>query len=160
MSSWCCKNCPPFPRPPISVDSNFPIVCAPYYAVCAKESTDEPSPTWWAPVFLSDPGSGVTASQKTLYIGGDEHIPINVYTLPTSKRNSRPTNFPILTSRPCTMRVCTSSQEQTQSMKDDNIRINVQNGTWCKSPMSSSEYLEYSKAMDGIKNVYTSAGCC
>lgn len=139
----------------------YPNVCAPYYTVCASTDPTSNTKSWWAPVFLSNPGSGLSVEKKTLYVG-HKNVPIELFTLPDLDSNVgdvRPSRYTVLVTRPCNTLSCTSSKDQIQRNKDDNIRINVQNGTWCRSPMSSAEHLEYAKAMEGIKAVYKETSC-
>lgn len=174
MSSWCCSTCPnPNPLPPVSVGVNatiYPRVTAAPYTLHAKDS---PTGTarWYAPVFMEDPGACIsvhgTIQPVTLNLCDPSSTEITVYALMTSvdsfqpmRYMSQPAGFPILSPRSCLMRVCTTSSDNIQQNRDVNIRINVQNGTWCKTPMSSSEHLEYSKAMHGVRNVYVASDCC
>lgn len=166
MSSWCCsKPCPPSPLPPVSIlegeKTTYPQVTAAPYAVMASEQANGGNAKWWGPVFLQHPGKcleGKVTPQK-LYLCDKNNTEISVYVLINQAHNNH-AGLPVLSPRSCLMRVCTSSRDQIQRNREENIRLNVQNGTWCKTPMSSSEFLEYSKAMNGIQYVYTASGCC
>lgn len=167
MSSWCCsKPCPPSPLPPVSVTNengktSYPQVTAAPYAVMASDNKNS-NGKWWGPVFLQHPGKcleGQVKPQK-LYLCDKDKTEISVYVLSDDKAQNNPAGLPVLSPRSCLMRVCISSRDQIQRNREENIRINVQNGTWCKTPMSSSEFLEYSKAMNGVQYVYTASGCC
>lgn len=166
MSSWCCSTpCPPSPLPPVSLTNEngkttYPQVTAAPYAVMASDSANGSNAKWWGPVFLQHPGSCVTVISKPLYLCDKKHTEIVVYVLSELSKRNNPAGLPVLSPRSCLMRVCTSSRDQIQRNREENIRINVQNGTWCKTPMSSSEFLEYSKAMNGVQYVYTASGCC
>lgn len=166
MSSWCCsKPCPPSPLPPVSIlegeKTTYPQVTAAPYAVMASDNKTGGNAQWWGPVFLQHPGKcleGKVKPQK-LYLCDKHNTEISVYVLINQAQNNH-AGLPVLSPRSCLMRVCTSSRDQIQRNREENIRINVQNGTWCKTPMSSSEFLEYSKAMNGVQYVYTASGCC
>ena len=166
MSSWCCsKPCPPSPLPPVSIledgKTKYPQVTAAPYAVLASDSKNG-NGKWWGPVFLQHPGKCLNNKVilKPLYLCDKDKTQISVYVLSDDKAQNNPAGLPVLSPRSCLMHVCTSSRDQIQRNREENIRINVQNGTWCKTPMSSSEFLEYSKAMGGIQYVYTASGCC
>ena len=174
MSSWCCsKPCPPSPLPPVSIledgKTTYPQVTAAPYAVMASEENNNngrdgghSNAQWWGPVFLQHPGKCLDGkvTLKTLNLCDKDKTQISVYVLSDDNAQHNPAGLPVLSPRSCLMRVCTSSRDQIQRNREENIRINVQNGTWCKTPMSSSEFLEYSKAMGGIQYVYTASGCC
>lgn len=164
MSSWCCSTCPyPNPRPPYAVNpTTYPRVTAAPYALYARLQDGE-APKWFAPVFVQPPGKCASTIQQQFYPCDTTLAPINVY-IPSnalSGLTGKPAGYPVLSPRSCSMRVCTSSSENVQQSREEGIRINVQNGTWCKTPMSSSEFLEYSKAMDGVHHVYVApTECC
>lgn len=168
MSSWCCSTpCPPSPLPPVSFrqsgKTTYPQVTAAPYAVMASDKKNGSNAQWWGPVFLQHPGQclvGGNVIPMTLYMCDKDKTPISVYVLNVSFGQHNRAGLPVLSPRSCLMRVCTSSRDQIQRNREENIRINVQNGTWCKTPMSSSEFLEYSKAMNGVQYVYTASGCC
>ena len=173
MSSWCCSTpCPPSPLPPVSVTNgngktSYPQVTAAPYAVMATSEENErdngnSNAQWWGPVFLQHPGKCLEGNVTllTLHLCDKDKTPISVYVLSNPLNQHIHAGLPVLSPRSCLMRVCTSSRDQIQRNREENIRINVQNGTWCKTPMSSSEFLEYSKAMNGVQYVYTASGCC
>jgi len=167
MSSWCCSTCPfPNPRPPFSKvqqdgSVKYPKVTAAPYALYAKKQNDATA-KWYAPVFVQDPGPCVeNINSTTFHLCDASNTPFTVYANNESPGvSTRPAGYPILSPRSCTLRICTSSRDQIQREREENIRINVQNGTWCKTPMTSSEFLEYSKAMDGARNVYVATSKC
>lgn len=166
MSSWCCSTCPyPNPLPPYSTlvgkNIQYPRVTAAPYAMYAKKLNDNTA-KWYAPVFLQDPGPCVTSIQSTTFhLCDSTNTTFTVYANnELSGSATQPAGYPILSPRSCMLRVCTSSRDQIQRDREENIRINVQNGTWCKTPMTSSEFLEYSKAMDGVRNVYVATSDC
>ena len=167
MSSWCCSTpCPPSPLPPVSIlegeKTTYPQVTAAPYAVMASDNKNGGNPQWWGPVFLQHPGKCLEdkVESKLLYLCDKKNTEISVYVLSDSSNQHIRAGLPVLSPRSCLMRVCTSSRDQIQRNREENIRINVQNGTWCKTPMTSSEFLEYSKAMGGVQYVYTASGCC
>ena len=162
MSSWCCSTCPyPNPLPPYAINAKYPRVTAAPYALYARFTDDVP-PEWFAPVFVQPPGKCVQTTPHPFYLCDTTLAPINVF-IPDalSGQTGKPAGYPVLSPRSCSMRVCTSSSENIQQTREEGIRINVQNGTWCKTPMSSSEFLDYSKAMDGVQHVYVApTDCC
>ena len=134
--------------------------------MCAKDKSEEnAAPSWWAPVFFRQPCStSVETEQKTLVLNDPTSTEIQVYVL--TDENSKlghtghaPAGFAVVNSRPCSMYQQTSGSEYLCRRRDEEIRVNVQNGTWCKAPMSASEAMEVEAAMQGVKYVCVSEKC-
>lgn len=157
MSSWCCNNCPPCPTPPIYLSGNYPSVSQPYFAV--HGSIDGTAAKWYAPVFLQKPSCPPlsSATRKTITCGKQT---VSVYKMANdSGKDTQPIGYPVLALQPCSLHKTHSSGKQLEHDKLLDIAVNVQNGTYCKCPMTAEENLQYEKAMC-LLHVDYSGGCC
>lgn len=157
MSSWCCSDCPPCPSPPIQVNNTYPKVLQPYFAVHGQ--IDNGAAKWYAPVFLQKPHCPpLNAYTAVTVVCGTQSIRV-WKAANNSGTDNQPSGYPVLALHPCALHKTHSGQKQTEHNKLLNIAMNVQNGTYCKCPMTAEENLQYTKAMN-LTHVKYSGGCC
>ena len=156
MSSWCCSNCL-CPSPPIRLaGGTYPKVFQPYFAVHGIKQ-GETAAKWYAPVFLKQPQCPSLNTQAVTIVCGNQSI--RVWMIDQTGSDNQPSGYPVLSLQPCGLHKTHSSRKQLEHDKLLDIAVNVQNGTYCKCPMTSAENLQYEKAMD-LLHVEYSGGCC
>ena len=155
----CCPtSCPPIPTPFLIIDGAYPQVDAPMYAIY-----DSVRKGYIAPVFLDNPGPCVNPAPGIVTVGAKT---VHVFYARNAENNRIKTVYdcspglPTVQLQNCRPRACATSREQFERSKLAAIAVTAQNGTYCKSPMSSSELLQYQKAMNSVKDLHVINNCC